>query len=61
MVSAEVVFVDLRDLFDGLEAGASIALAEAISDRLAASETAVRVCNELDEIVADKLLAAALR
>lgn len=57
---AEVVAVDLRDLFDGLDVGEGIAFAEEISDRLAANDMAVRVCDELDEIIADKLLSAAL-
>ena len=51
-------FAELPDPFDEMNASASIALAEEITNRLEASETAIRVCDELAEIIADKLLAA---
>ncbi len=50
--------VDLRDMFEGLDARATIYLAEEISNRVAANDTAIRVLDEIDVIIADKLLAA---
>ncbi|HEV8683196.1 MAG TPA: hypothetical protein VGS09_10565 [Actinomycetota bacterium] len=52
--------MELRDLFEGLDAGASIALAEEIGNRMDANDTAIRVLDEFDEIIADKLLAEVL-
>lgn len=57
---AEVVLVDLRDLFGELDAGGSIEVADEIGNRLDASDMAIRILDEIDEIIADKLLAAAL-
>lgn len=50
--------MDLRDMFEGLDARATIYLAEEISNRVAANDTAIRVLDEIDVIIADKLLAA---
>jgi hypothetical protein len=58
--SREVMDVDVRDLFEGLDAEDSIALADEIGNRLNASETAIRVLDEISEIIADKLIATAL-
>jgi hypothetical protein len=52
--------VDLRDMFEGLDVSDSFALAEDIGNRLDAHDTAIRVLEEFEEIIADKLLAAAL-
>jgi hypothetical protein len=52
--------MELRDLFEGLDARESIALTDEIGNRVAANDTAIQVLDELDAIVADKLLAAAL-
>jgi hypothetical protein len=49
--------VDLRDLFEGLDPESSVALADEIGNYLEASDTAVRVLDEISEIVADKLIA----
>jgi hypothetical protein len=52
--------MELRDLFEELDIGASIEVAEEIGNRVDASDAAIRVLDEIDSIIADKLLAAAL-
>lgn len=52
--------MDLRDLFDELDARATIELEEEIGNLLDASDAAIQILDEIDMIIADKLLAAAL-
>jgi hypothetical protein len=59
-LSEEAVRMELRDLFEELDVGASVEVKEAIANRIDASNAAIRVLDEIDEIIANKLLAAAL-
>jgi len=57
---AEVTVMELRNLFEELDVGASVEVKEEIANRIDATYAAIQVLDEIDSIIADKLLGAAL-
>jgi hypothetical protein len=57
--------MEIRDLFDGLDASESIALAEEIGHRLASTDTAILILDEMALVIGERLdeesLALAIR
>lgn len=47
--------MEIRELFDGLDASQSIALAEEIGRRLASTETAILVLDEMALVIGERL------
>jgi hypothetical protein len=47
--------MEIRDLFDGLDASRSIALAEEIGKRLASTDTAILVLDEMAVVIGERL------
>jgi len=52
--------MELRNLFEELDVGASVEVKEEIANRIDATYAAIQVLDEIDSIIADKLLGAAL-
>ncbi|MEX1046931.1 MAG: hypothetical protein WD757_00560 [Actinomycetota bacterium] len=47
--------MSIRNMFDGMTADETLSLSEEIVNRMTASDISIRVCDELDDIMGDKL------